>query len=55
VWKLEGKISLGRTGHKWEDNIKINLKDIVWEVVDWINRTQDRNRWWDVANTAMDI
>jgi hypothetical protein len=26
---FEGKVLLGRPGHKWEDNIQMTLKDIV--------------------------
>jgi hypothetical protein len=32
----EGKIPLGRPGRKWKDNIKLNLKEIGCEFVDWI-------------------
>jgi hypothetical protein len=35
--KPEGKKSLGRPMHKWEDNIKMDLKERGWDGVDWIH------------------
>ena len=32
----------GRYKHRWEDNIKIDFKEISWETVDWIDLAQDR-------------
>jgi hypothetical protein len=40
--KTEGRMSLGRSGHGCGDNIKINLKKMGWEVLDWIHLAQDR-------------
>jgi hypothetical protein len=37
VGKPEGKIPLGRPRRRWEDNIKTDLNEIRWEVVDWIH------------------
>jgi hypothetical protein len=42
VGKLEGKRPLGRPGCRWADNIKMDLREIGWDVVDWIDMTQDR-------------
>jgi hypothetical protein len=39
VGKPEGKRLLGSTRHRREDNIKMDLVKIVWEVVDWIHLT----------------
>jgi hypothetical protein len=36
VGKPEGKILLGRPRHRWEDNIRIYLREIGWVVMDWI-------------------
>jgi hypothetical protein len=41
----EGKISLGRPRHSWEDNIKLDFKGTVWDGVDWIHLAQDRGQW----------
>jgi hypothetical protein len=43
--KAEGKRPPGRPTHRWEDNIKMNLKEIRWGGVDWIDLAQDRE-WW---------
>ena len=42
--KPEGKRPLGRSRHRWEDNIKLMLTTIVREVVDWIELAEDRER-----------
>jgi hypothetical protein len=42
VGKPEGKRPLGRPRHRWVDNIKMDLADICWGGVDWIDLTQDR-------------
>jgi hypothetical protein len=45
VGNPEGNRSLEIPSPKWEDNIKINLKEIGWKRVDWINLAHDRNKW----------
>jgi hypothetical protein len=37
VEKPEGKRPLGRLGHRWEDNKKIDLREIGWDGMDWID------------------
>jgi hypothetical protein len=32
-------------GRRWDDNIKMDLREIRWEVVDWIRFAQDRDQW----------
>jgi hypothetical protein len=39
--KPEGKRTLRRHGHGWEDNIKMDFKEIGWEGRDWINVAED--------------
>jgi hypothetical protein len=41
----EGKRPLRRPRHRWEDGIRMNLREIVWGNVDWIQLAQDRDRW----------
>jgi hypothetical protein len=50
--KSEWTKQLGRARCRWED-IKIELKEIRYESVDWIHLDQDRNQWWALANTVM--
>jgi hypothetical protein len=38
----EGKRPLGRSRRRWVDNIKMNLREIGWDVMDWINVAQNR-------------
>jgi hypothetical protein len=42
VWKTEGKSTLGRPRRGWEDNIKMDLKEVGCGVMDWIELAQDR-------------
>jgi hypothetical protein len=54
VGKTEGKKPLGRPRHRWEDNTRMNVKEIAWEGVNWIHLAQDRNQWC-VVNTVMNL
>jgi hypothetical protein len=45
VGKRERKIPLGRPRLRWEENIKMNLRDIGWSATDWIDLAQDRDQW----------
>ena len=42
--KPEGKRTLGRPRHRWEDNIKMCLEEVGWKGMDWIDLAQDRDR-----------
>jgi hypothetical protein len=55
VGKPEGKISLGRSRHGWQDGIKMDLREIGWGGVEWINLAQDRDRWRAVVNAVMNL
>jgi hypothetical protein len=46
VGKHEEKISAGRTRRRWEDNIEMNLEEIEWGCMDWIELPRDRDRAW---------
>jgi hypothetical protein len=45
VGKPEGKRPLGRLRRRWEDNIRIDLREIGWGGMDWIYLAQDRDQW----------
>jgi hypothetical protein len=45
VGKPEGRTPLGRPRRRWEDNIKMDLREVGWRDVDWIDLAQDRDRW----------
>ena len=44
VGKLEGKRPLRRPRLRWEDNIKMNLQEVVYGSVDWVELAHDRDR-----------
>jgi hypothetical protein len=55
VGRSEWRRPLGRPRHRWEDNIKIDLREIVFGDMDWIHWAQDRDRWRAVVNTVMNL
>jgi len=54
VGKPEGKIPLRRPRCRWED-IRIDLKEISWEGVDWIHLAQDTDQLPALVNTVMNL
>jgi hypothetical protein len=55
VGKPEGKRPLGRPRSRLENNIRMDRREIGWEGVDWIHLAQDRDKWWNVVNTVMNL
>jgi hypothetical protein len=55
VRKPEGKRPLGIPSRSWVDNIKMDLREIGWGDVDWINLAQDRDQWRALVNTIMKL
>jgi hypothetical protein len=55
VGKPERKRPLGRPRSRWEDNIKIDLREIRWGGMDWIDLAQDRDQWKALVNTVMNL
>jgi hypothetical protein len=55
VGKLEGERPLGRPRCRWVDNIKIHLREIGWDGMDWIDLAQDRDQWRALVNTVMNL
>jgi hypothetical protein len=55
VRKPEGKRPLGRTRRRWVDNIKMYLREIGWNGVDWIDMAQDRDQRKVLMNTVMKL
>ena len=52
---IEGKRALGRNRSRWEDNIKIDLPEVVWDGLDWSYQALDRERWRALANAVMNL
>jgi hypothetical protein len=55
VVRPQGRRPLGRPRRKWEDNIKMDLREIVFGDVDWIHSAQDRDRWRALVITVMNL
>jgi hypothetical protein len=55
VGRPEGKRPLGRSRHRWEDNIKIDLREIGIDGANWIRLAQDRVQWRAFVNTIMNF
>jgi hypothetical protein len=55
VGKPEGKRPLGRPRCRWVDNIKMDLREIGWGGMDWIDLAQDRDRWRALVNTVINL
>jgi hypothetical protein len=53
--KPEGKRPLGRPRRRWEDNIKVDLREIGIEGVDWIELAHDRDQWRTCVNVVMNL
>jgi hypothetical protein len=55
VGKPEGKRPLEKPSRRWEDGIKMDLREIGWGGVEWIHLAQDGNRWRAVVNAVMNL
>jgi ribosome biogenesis protein Nip4 len=55
VGRPEGRRALRRPRRRWEDNIKMDLREIGFGDVDWIHWAQDRDRWRALVNTVMNL
>jgi hypothetical protein len=41
VGRHEGKRTFGRSRYRWEDNIRMNVREIQWEGMDWMHLAED--------------
>ena len=55
VGKPEGKRLLGRPRRRWEDNIKMDLREVGGGCGDWMEFAQDRDRWQTLVNTVRNL
>jgi hypothetical protein len=55
VARPKGRRPLGRPRRTWEDNIKMDLREIGFGDVDWIHLAEDRDRWRALVNTVMNL
>jgi hypothetical protein len=52
---LVGKRPLGRPGHRWVDNIRMDLGEVGWGGIDWTVLAKDRNRWRNLVNSVLNL
>jgi len=55
VGKPEGRRPLGRTGHRWVDNVGMDLQEVGCGCMDWIGLAQDRDRWRTLVSAVMNL
>jgi hypothetical protein len=55
VGRPEGRRPLGRPRRRWEDNIKMDVQEVVWGGMDWIDMAQDRDRWRALVSAVMNL
>jgi hypothetical protein len=55
VGNPEGKRPLGRPRPRWEDNIKMEFREIGMDGANWVRLAQDRVQWWAFVNTIMNL
>jgi hypothetical protein len=53
--KQKGKRPLERPRRRWEDGLRMDLRETGLGNVDWIQLTQDRDRWRALVNTVMNL
>jgi hypothetical protein len=51
----KGRRPLGRPRRKWEDNIKMELQEVGWGCMDWIDMAQDTYRWRALVSAVMNL
>jgi hypothetical protein len=55
VGKPEGKRPLGKPRRRWVDNIKMDLRELKEDGVDWIDMAQDMDQWRVLVNTVLNL
>jgi hypothetical protein len=55
VGKPEGKRPLERPRHRWEDNIKMDFREIGWGGMDWIDLAEDGDQWRALVNMVVNL
>jgi hypothetical protein len=53
VRKPAGKRPLRRYRRRWEDNIRMDIREAEWIDVDWLHLAQERDQWRAVVNAVM--
>ena len=53
--KPEGKRPLGRPRRRWEDNIKIDFREVGWDPIHWIDIAEGRDQWQTYVRAVMNL
>jgi hypothetical protein len=53
LWESQKERRLGRWRCRWEDGIRVDLREIGWGDVEWVELSQDRGQWRAVVNVVM--
>jgi hypothetical protein len=54
-WKAQRKETIGRPKHRWEENIRMDLREVGWEGVDWFHLAQVRDQGQALLNMVMNL
>jgi hypothetical protein len=55
VGKSEGNRPLGRPRCRWKDNSKVDIQEVEWRIMDWIELAQDRDRYRTLVNVVKNL
>jgi hypothetical protein len=55
ILKSEGKRPLGKIRRRWDDSIRMDVREVKWEVVNWMNLAQNMDQWRPLVNTVMNL
>ena len=55
VGKPEGRRPMGKPSRRWEDNIRMDLRELGCGCVDWMELAQDRGRWRALVSAVMNL
>jgi hypothetical protein len=51
----KGKRSIGRAWHRLENNFEMDLQEVGWRSICWIDLARDRDRWWALVKAVMSL
>jgi hypothetical protein len=55
VWRTEGKRPLRRPRRRWEDNIKMDIREIGTDGANWIQLAREKVQWWSFVSMVMNL
>jgi hypothetical protein len=55
VGNPEGRRPLGRPTRRWLNNVKMDLREIGWDGMDWIHLAHDRDQWRALVSAVMSL